>query len=248
MKRYLFLIITMCAVSCSSAWAEVTLHNTWVVGGAGETPSGSIDGSVAAKTTDGSLVGGNYVDSGKIDTSPLSSSISYDLDGDGIEESYAGSKVGLFYAEAYAEVIEPGTFYSEWSNAEAIAGACFSIDSSQLSLHWLYEISPYDFGFVNYYGFSIIDWETQDYVCYYSNVVGSPFEATETVDLIPNRWYVLNWELEVGAGRGFDNNGWASLSIDLEDVGTQPIPVPSALILGGIGVGFVNWLRRRRTI
>jgi hypothetical protein len=42
--------------------------------------------------------------------------------------------------------------------------------------------------------------------------------------------------------------GGLNASIDLDNVNVTPIPTPSAILLGGLGTGFVTWLRRRRML
>ena len=44
----------------------------------------------------------------------------------------------------------------------------------------------------------------------------------------------------------FSNSGLGEIEVD--NLTVKPIPVPGAILLGGIGVGIVGWLRRRRSL
>jgi len=237
MKRITLFSILMCAVSCGSVSAAITIVEgpttdlppgvemlfPWRV--VNVTPAGLVSGMLIPNVGSG-LVPTGHQDEANIGDSSLSGSA---LCGG----ASVRGEVGLWYVQASVDLRSAPDVANGYSTAQGLAH--FSIDSSQLLLRWEFDRLSDSHGTLMHYYLLLQDAETLENLWQHGWPM-DPNEGAAVLNVIPDRVYRLLWCVDVGVADVPGDYVGATLTVHLDEIGDGCIP-PEAELLHPLYVG-----------
>jgi hypothetical protein len=159
-------------------------------------------------------------------SSGISGSVSYT---EPYEFAVAESSAGQFFANAYA--------YSSTGPEYAYSYATASLSFQPMTSGWLHA----EFSLWSYMG------EDSHAILSDSTADVQLFESVYEIGYFQGDWWIYDTHLYSLSLWAFGSQGIPGSGASAE-LSFTPIPAPGALILAGIGVSCIHWLRRRRTL
>ena len=183
-----------------------------------------------------------------------------DIDGDGITAVVGAGGGDIFDHRSAAEASDPSAQWTDVSLANQYAGApgdefSKADDASFTFTFEVPEVGDDDYGLTHYASFVYGDYDVDPMYAIIEGITVNLLGNQAAGDADGHIWtaYVpVSWDDMLDGEVTIDiiapNEPYVAFDYALLDAEPIQTPVPGAVLLVGIGTGFVGWLRRRRAI